>query len=349
MNFYFSTKKVDLSFYNLKKHIINNKYYLYLDNDWVEEKNYFYKGTNLSWCKIFKVPEIKFETNNLRDFPIYYNKDTISNFFRLEKVLPVDGCIAVNNTIHITFKKDFYNILMGKELNFNQCKELISSCLLGDVKNFLNLNSKPIFLPKQNGVDTLTVRSILDHLKVKYELFDLPKIKPNRSNLGEFLAKNFWAFNQIQELMDSVIVTGFYGDEWILRNPYYVSILLAQRGIDIIEEFSQLPDSYMKNYFSTYQKKCVRQTALTKLDLMSRICNDYQIWHLHNTYFFSPLKNIKFLNLLNADDNTVLKQITNAELSKSVIENFNPALLKLLDQEKNMYDPNYFIEKSVEI
>ena len=64
---------------------------------------------------------------------------------------------------------------------------------------------------------------------------------------------------------------------------------------------------------------------------MSQICNDLQIWHLNSTYFLSPLKHKKLLQLLRADTNTIIGQATDATLSKSIIERCNRDNLKLLE------------------
>ena len=105
----------------------------------------------------------------------------------------------------------------------------------------------------------------------------------------------------------------------------------------------------MKNWFDLYRNKCKSKETITKELLITQICNDFQIWHLHNTYFFSPLKQMSLLALLSADTDTILRQITNAELSRSIIEKCNPALISLIDREKNYKDPLWFDKPPVEI
>jgi hypothetical protein len=341
MNFYFTkTKK---SYLNFTEHQLDKHCYLYLDQGWSKESNFFFKGTHDSWCKIYSTPSIKVETNKFRDFPIYYNKNSFTNFEQLENILPVDGIIEHNNKVHISFVKDFYPTFENNVLNFDQCHNILFDSLLENFNNFLSTNSKPIFVPLQKGIDTLTVRSVFDYLGAEYTLFDLPTAPPSRSPHGDFLSKKFWGFSQIEEKDNAVIVTGFYGDEWILRNPYYVHILLSQRDIDICKEFDRIETCYMKNYFENYRTKCSEKTNIPLSELISQICNDFQIWHLNNTYFFSPLKHENLLNLLHADTNTVIGQVTAATLSKSIIERCNPNLLGSIDELKNQNDPDYFL------
>ena len=44
------------------------------------------------------------------------------------------------------------------------------------IKEFLKCNTLDILVPNNNGLDTLTVRSVLDYLKVDYKLFDIEKL-----------------------------------------------------------------------------------------------------------------------------------------------------------------------------
>ena len=46
-------------------------------------------------------------------------------------------------------------------------------------------------------------------------------------------------------------------------------------------------------------------------------------------------------NSNDADSNTIIEQVTNAELSKSIIEKCYPDMLKLLDKQKNKEDPTW--------
>ena len=48
------------------------------------------------------------------------------------------------------------------------------------------------------------------------------------------------------------------------------------------------------------------------------------------------------LVLLAADNDTIVSQVTDAELSKAVIGKLNPKLLDLLDKHKNQHDPDFF-------
>jgi hypothetical protein len=341
MNFFCSTKKNTNSF-QLSEHNINGNY-IYLDEGWSREDDYFFKGISSSWCKIYFNGPIRIETNKFRDFPIYHNGSCLSNFKNLGNVISVDGLPSINKgKVNISYVKDFYPKIPNDPVSFKECKDILYDAVIENVGIFAANNKKPVMMPDQNGVDTLLTRSAFDYIGVDYKLFTLDG-KPKVSSLGNHLAGIFWGFAQVPEYNDKVVVGGgFYGDEWILRNPYYAHILLDNHGISLEEEFDSMEDCYMKKYFESYRKKCSVKNKKTKEDVLTQMCNDFQIWHLNNTTFLSPLKHESLLTLFAADSETILSQVTNATLSKAVIESLNPNLLEMLDEHKNQNDPNFF-------
>jgi hypothetical protein len=345
MNFYFykvSSQAQNYPYLDLTRYRCNNGWNLYLDKGWTKTENYFYKGEKSSYCKIYVDPVVRIETNKLRDFPIYHNETEISNFKKLDNIVPVDGVVEVDQDIKIQYQKGFYPRIATKPISFKDCHDILYDAVIENVGTFASMNKRPVYIPKQGGIDTLTVRSVFDFLGVDYQIFDLPKEAPVPSSLKAELAKNYWGFNQVEEKENAVIVTGFYGDEWVLRNPYYVHALLSSRGINLTSEFDGRTSCYMKNYFEHYREKCSQDPNITVEELISQICNDFQIWHVNDTRYFSPLKHESLIDLLTADSETVIEQITDAKLSKSIIEKCSPGLLDLVDSTKNKHDPDYF-------
>ena len=342
MNFACSSEAQDYSSLDLTSHKTSNGWNLYLDRGWIKTENYFYKGHRSSYCKIYVDPVVRIETNKLRDFPIYYNDTEVSNFKKLDNAVPVDGLVEIDQDIKIQYQQGFYPSIATKPISFNDCHNILFDALIENVGTFASSNDKPVYIPVQGGMDTLTVRSVFDFLSVEYQTFDLPKEAPVPSALKAELSKNYWGFNQVEEKENGVIVTGFYGDEWVLRNPYYVHVLLSSRGINLTAEFDRRQSCYMKNYFEHYRKKCSHDPNITVEELISQICNDFQIWHLNDTKYFSPLKHESLINLLTADSETVIEQVTDAKLSKSIIERCSPGLVDVIDSTKNKHDPDYF-------
>jgi hypothetical protein len=347
MNFYCSktSSKYPKSL-NLKTFKTKSGWYLSLDKDWLVNDSHAFKGDDLSWCKISYATRLSISTNELRDFPIYYNQDCVTNIERLTNLLPTDGQLSyTNDGLKILWKDDFYPIHDDTTLDFGQCHEILFESICENVEMFANKNIRKIYVPAQNGIDTLTVRSILDYFKINYELFELPSSKWNTNNLQNTLSALNWGFTQVQEKDNSVVATGFHGDEWILRNPFYVHILLSLQGKNIIEVFDLNQQCYMKKWFDDhYRQKCSAMADISIQKLQTMLCNDYQIWPIDSTYFFSPLKHKNLLRLLHADVETLIGQVTNAELSKSIIERCSPHLLDKLEYSKNANDPSYFVK-----
>jgi hypothetical protein len=340
MNFHCSTEEKTNSF-GLYEHKIDGNY-IYLDQGWSREDDYFFKGISSSWCKIYFNGPIRIETNKFRDFPIYHDGACLSNFNKLEHVVPADGIPSiVEGMVEISYIKDFYPKIPNDQLSFKDCKDILYDAVIENVGTFVANNKKETMIPDQNGVDTLLVRSAFDHIGADYQLFSFDR-RPKLSSLGDHLAESFWGFSQVPEYNDKVVVSGFYGDEWILRNPYYAHVLLSTRGITITDKFDSMEDCYMKKYFETYRNKCSVPSDKSREELLTQICNDFQIWHLNDTTFLSPLKHETLLTLLAADSETIVSQVTNATLSKSVIESLNPNLLDKLDTHKNQHDPDFF-------
>jgi len=342
MNFYCSSTDTHSLCVDLAKHKTKNNWFLYLDKGWTKHENYFYKGFSSSWCKIYFDPVIKIESNKLRDFPIYYNNDSVTNFQQLDNIVPVDGIVEIDKEIKISYQENFYPRISIKQLSFKESHEILYDALIENVGTFASSNKKTVYIPHHGGIDTLTVRSVFDYLNVNYETFNLTNYKPTLSKLGHALSDTHWGFKQIQEKNNSVIVTGFYGDEYVLRNPYYINVLLDQRGFSMVSEVDKIENCYMKKYINSYRSKLKNYTNISLEKLMLMICNDYQIWHLNSTSFLSPLKHPELIKLLGADNETIIKQLTNGELSKSIIEKCNPDLLKMIDKEKNYNDPKWF-------
>ena len=363
MNFICSSSDVGQEYHYLERHQSRNGWNIYLDEGWSKTVDYFFKGFRTSWCKIYFDPIIRIESNKLRDFPIYYNDDTVSNFQKCGKIVPVDGTIQIDKNIKVSHQDNFYPKITREHQTFKECFDLLYDAVIENVGTFASTNKRKVMMPKQGGIDTLTCRSVFDYLNVDYEVFDLPYSAPSMSKVSNALAENHWGFKQINEYNDSVVVTGFYGDEWVLRNPYYAHVVLSSRGVSITDTFDNIDKCYMKEYFEHYRNKCSAQSVLSTGKLMVdgyteeqieilrtesteklivQICNDFQIWHVNQTYFFSPLKHISLLTLLSADTETLLGQVTDAKLSKAIIEKCNPKLLDLIDPLKNKDDPVWF-------
>jgi hypothetical protein len=229
----------------LENSFVVNGWHLYLDHGWQRTNDSFSKGTTSSWCRINLENGLSIESNKLRDFPIYHDSYSVSNIEKLAQSVPVDGsvCESPDGTISVTYGKNFYPLVtLDKKITFDQCHNILLNSIIDNIESFLKNNKSVLYLPvDNNGIDTLTVRSVLDYLRVDYKSYKLSP--PCESAIWSELRKNHWGFSQVESKVGTVI-TGFYGDEWILRNPYYVHILLSNLGIDIANEFSKRDTKY---------------------------------------------------------------------------------------------------------
>ena len=341
MNFLCSPVRQDNP-YHLTEHKIGD-YFVYLDRGWTHQDGYFFKGIKSDWCKIRHGRNLTIETNKFRGFPIYTNGTDLSNFANIGDVVPVDGIASIkDNAVSISYHENFYPKIPNDHLSFKESTDILYDAVVENVGSFIANNKNEVMIPEQNGIDTLLARSAFDYLGAPYKLFTFDT-KPELSLLGDHLAKSYWGFAQVPEFRGKVIVSGFHGDEWILRNPYYAHVLLSARGVSITEKFDSIGDCYMKKFFDRlYRKKCLQPYTKTREQLLTEICNDFQIWHLNDTTILSPLKHESLLVLLAADNDTIVSQVTDAELSKAVIGKLNPKLLDLLDKHKNQHDPDFF-------
>ena len=356
MNFLITNDKDYKNDFSLNE--INHKNYKILfDDNWTRDNNSITKGTANNYCTIKFDDTIEITHNELRDFPLWYDEHTCSNFTKLDNYVPVDGRLNFNNAWQLSYQKDFYKepdscgcgrSTVARCVGWHSFDEepyavaLIKKVLLDNTKAFLKDNTLDILVPNNNGLDTLTVRSVLDYLNVDYKLFDIEK--KDYQKLQATLELDYYGFNQIQEIgSPQCIVTGFYGDEYILRNPFYVQNILKNRGKDLIEIFDSNPTCYMREFFDlVYRKKCKKVEPVNIDKLSQMICNDIQVWHINNTMLFTPFKDKRLLKLLECDSNIIVSQVTDGKLSKTVIEHFNKDLLKLLDKSKNNADPHWF-------
>ena len=356
MNFLITNDSNYKNDYNLNE--INHKNFKILfDNNWIGGNNSISKGTSNNFCTINFGDTIDITHNEVRDFPLWYNENTCSNFIKLDNYVPADGILKHDDKWHLTYKKDFYEqpescgcgrSTVGRCVGWHNLDEdeyavaLIKKVLLDNTKAFLKDNTLDILVPNNNGLDTLTVRSVLDYLDADYKLFDIKKL--DYKKLQNTLEKDYYGFNQIQEFESpKCVITGFYGDEYILRNPYYVQNILKSRGQDLVKIFDDKPDCYMRNFFDlVYREKCKKVEPVNVDKVGEMICNDIQVWHINNTMIFTPFKDKRLLSLLECDSDIIIDQITDGKLSKTVIEHFNKDLLKQLDHSKNNNDPSWF-------
>jgi hypothetical protein len=320
----------------LGNHISTPHWNIYYDKGWSKSSSGISKGT----CHINFNNDLDFTFEATRNFPLYYNDYAVSNFDKnIGESLPIDAVLKDDGKkFSVSYVDKFYTI-DNQVGNLEESVDLVKKCIIENLQKIDR--NKQNWLPDHGGIDTLTIRSALDFLKIPYQLFDFKNKLPHRTGLCMDLLKYHWGFNQIPEYNGNVL-TGFYGDEFVLRNPYYMHILLCLRDIDITEVFNARPRCYMYKYFNNYREKCRLRSDKDLDQLKQMIMNDFQVWDLNSTTFISPFRDSRLLALLNADYDTIISQVTDAAINKKIIADLNPALLDKVDNFKNQNDPYWF-------
>jgi hypothetical protein len=161
------------------------------------------------------------------------------------------------------------------------------------------------------------------------------------------IQNKFWGYSQFHHWVEPCVLTsGAPGDEFMLRSPTTVDLLLKFNKQSIIS----LLETSWKNclhseYFSKPKHNKIFQNQLVNPDwdhktvlwnLCNIVVNDWQHWHLGNTLTWTPLRDLEiFKILLRLPINDALGQIMNSDISCKLIEQNKPGLTTLISDQKN--------------
>ena len=350
---------------NIKRFPLTNcrkfgEFHICTDTGWKQKDNILYKGYCIEQNLDNKVEQKDFSEitgnyiiidfsddcceihhDNSRSFPVFYNDSLVTNL-KDDSLSPIwtDGSLHFKDNRWQYNKQKLENVITydKEHVSYNKsdivdfyCNYLIKTC------NQLHTDL-PIYCADSGGVDSTVIRSALDYCGIKYKL-----VKYNSESYSEL----GWGYGQLYINHNPHIqVTGFCGDEMLLRNPQYAQWLLDADGINLADEFSKLDYSYMKGFF---QSKYLEKMQKNKTEFPDRVngfehtanvmLNDFQMWHLNNTLTFTPMRNIPIaVECLYADSDAILNQVIHAGISKDIIKKLNPANLETLTKHKNNYE-----------
>ncbi len=274
--------------------------------------------------------------DNSRSFPMYYDEHTVTNYHDASlTAVWFDGAVRYqNHRWEFMYRKEnaikcpaTLITLTKEQLVDRYCQYLVRCC---------NIKTKlPFYCANSNGVDSLIIKSAFDYCGIDYKLVD--HNSERMKDLG-------WGYKQIF-VTDTphIQLTGFCGDELLLRNPLYVQWLLDPHNIKLSDEFDKVEHSYMKGFFDKNYKAKVQdhvgkfKTFAEAYEHTANVAvNDYQIWHVDQTITFTPFRNIQMaLECFRADPDTMLDQVIHAGLSKDIIRKLNKRNLELISTHKN--------------
>jgi hypothetical protein len=262
-------------------------------------------------------------------YPIYNYQNSFSSFpFSGYSLIPYDHVVRNGTILH---NPEETISLHKKTIDCDRfCDYIIQSV-------YKQLEGGQYIIGDSKGLDCTTIMSILDYFNIKYRTFCYDKRETNVDSLYKHLQETHWGFNQTAYFSEPTkLITGMYGDEYLLRNPLYVQWLLDD--VNLSNVFEKYPNAYMYDYFKEYY--CVKITNLQpNKNFLQNILNDYQLWSHFNTQVICPFKNINILQLgLNLDYDTIIKQVTDGYINKKIISMCNKKLLLSLDDKKNTSD-----------
>lgn len=343
---------------------------LYLDEGWghakINEYDLYYKGYSTDcnlfskleniglydynpagkWCVLVKDPsnQIKIKHPKLRGFPLYSDTENITN-------LKIPGYKYIN--FNIDFPID------DSPISMDDAAHAIKNIILGNIQNFFKYNHiDKLNLLFSGGIDTLTVWAVLDIITPIYNLdIYIPKTGDTvltkqvdaksdyESDLINHVRKTFWGYNISRFYKQTNWnITGFYSERHQLREVniginlgqfFNSNIYKLTTDSDYIYHFIRRSDN-IKQYIN-------RQVFSTELEFKKwsyqTLTSDNQMWHLDNTFHFSPLSDTRITDIIyRLSINDMLENFKNGIIQKKVIEQLRPDFLLLLSDYKNSKD-----------
>jgi hypothetical protein len=306
---------------------------------------------NLCCIRFDKISKlISLRTDKYRSFPIFIHEDEITNLKVSDNKIFSNFVIDVDQKLQNTLHKfNLIGTIETHELPVDEVIDKIDSILAERTKQFLSHNTIPIKTYMSGGVDSLLVFTYLNRFTKDYEI-----VKCQHLDYDKFwmlnstdLITNFWGYEQIHHWMSPTILTsGAPGDEFMLRSPYTVNLLLEFYNLSVKDLLltEKWKNSLHSEYFHNTNIKnidvAINNTSKNKTILCWNLCNnvinDWQHWHLGETLTWTPLRDLEIFKLilqLPLDDQ--LEQSFDSGLSKKLIENNFPGASKAISEKKN--------------
>jgi len=342
-------------------HKVKN-YCVQLDEGWQQDGDIFFKVYAIGQTLKNKVQSHNFSTVNgnyvildfsqtpsiyhddFRAFPLFFNNNTLTNINdSLLEPIYFDGSAINKDGQWEWCKGDSKNFIRfdpdHKIYNKTEIVDLVCNYLIA-VTQQLDTDL-PIIAANSPGVDSTLVRSAFDYCNLTYSLGDLSARAKSLYYLG-------WGYKQLHSIdTPHMQLTGFCGDELLLRNPLYCQWLLDYHNIDLVKQFDNIDYCYMKGFFNAkYRDKLLKRDQTFEnqkggfMHTANTAINDFQMWHFNNTITFTPLRNLDLATeCLYADPDTILDQVMHAGISKAAIEKLNAKNLASVEKYKNTVIP----------
>lgn len=364
----------DISKYKQKNYLNHyriNKLFLSCDDGWqhfkIGSKDFYFKGYILD-CDLVDALK-KFSSNAQprykgnfvciigdgktvtithdinRSFHVFLHKDKITN---LQPGTFVGSNVYIELDNNLNYKKNcFKNYKISKnQIPYIDGLQLVHNHLLKTFNSFVEQNRLPIKIFLSKGIDTTLAYSYLKQTKAEFEVIKGEHLEPSKFyKKNKKTIQNFWAYKQIHTWQSpTVLVTGSCGDEYMMRNPETIKKYFDTLDIDILKLLQQSKQAYHYKYFNRQKNIKILQKNLkkdknivvTKMQLFQNMANDHQHWHIDNTLFFTPFKDLQLANLImQLPTANLIQQALDAQISKDLIRLNGNADLQMISTYKN--------------
>lgn len=301
------------------------------------------------WCVITidQFSKSKIYHPNIRGFPLFYKDESLTNL-KLPEYLPQN-----NNLVSTP--------LTSHPISIDDAVNQILDILVNNIQGFYAHNSlETMNVLYSAGLDTLTVWALLDYLEIDYNLdIYVPKqeditltqsvnaSEDYSSDLIDFVRKNYWGYKILRIYQNkNWNITGYYSERFQLREVDNAVKIANFLDKNIYEIFTPQDYLYMfinrediKNRITNHKKIHFANEAELKNKLYNSINFDCQIWHIDNTFHFSPFFDHRITDTimkLSLDDITLNGR--QGLIQRKIIEKIRPEFLSLLSDYKNCGD-----------
>lgn len=291
---------------------------------------------------------IAIKTDKYRSFPLWFDADHgLTNLEKCGDAVYTDSFVMISNLLQkVESKFDVIGTVEETALSFQQVVNRIDNILSEKIENFLENNKDlPLHIFLSGGVDTMCLYSYVRKLNLPHKL-----IRCLHADLDFFFLKNhqtihnFWGFRQVH-YWDSpcVLLSGAPGDEFTLRSPTTANMMLRYHNTGIDELLKAQENSLHYQYFSKY-KDIFNEQAKLKFSSFTQavnsclhiVLNDYQHWHLGNTHYFTPYRDLEiFKTIARLSKQDLVDQIFRSSIQIALITKNAPELLAALSTQKN--------------
>ena len=287
-----------------------------------------------------------------RSFPLWASQNRITNLEPAGEPVWADTMISIDST-GLRRRQIGIAGALGESLTVEQVTDRILDRVTTSAQQFLKHNQLPINTFRSGGLDTAFLYALANRLAITHTEWKETVIESNDwINQNTEKLECFWAYQQIHHWNRSnMILTGSHGDEYFLRGPSVIAMIMAWHDIDFAKLLQQHPDAYHYHYFlrpknfklfvSEFENRAALKerypTFQTLCDqIINILANDHQHWHLGNTLTWTPQKDLdiaRWALCLPIED--LIENSLHGSLIRNCIQRLMPSAIEAVTKHKN--------------